>query len=93
LGNLVQTEAQGISVSALGALGLCALGGQWWPIEITPPWMQKLAMCLPTGWTMDALHQLALFRAGPSVVIPHLSALIIASAIVGIVGSKTFRFV
>jgi ABC-type multidrug transport system permease subunit len=41
LGNLVQTEAQGISVSALGALGLCALGGQWWPIEITPFWMHK----------------------------------------------------
>lgn len=93
LGNLVQTEAQGISVSALGALSLCALGGQWWPIEVTPPWMQKLAMCLPTGWTMDALHQLALFHAGPSVAIPHLTALLVASAILGIVGSRTLRFV
>jgi hypothetical protein len=40
-----------------------------------------------------ALHQLALFHAGPSVVISHLSALLVASVAVGIVGSRTFRFV
>jgi hypothetical protein len=23
---------------------LAALGGCWWPIEITPPWMQSLSL-------------------------------------------------
>lgn len=31
---------------------LAAWGGCWWPIEITPEWLQKFAMFLPTGWTM-----------------------------------------
>jgi len=92
LGNLVRSEAQGIGASVLGANVLCALGGQWWPIEIMPDWMQKLAMFLPTGWTMDALHQLSLFRAGASVAIPYVVALLVTAAIVGIVGARTFRF-
>ena len=43
---------------------LAALGGCWWPIEVTPPWMQKLSLALPTGWAMDALHKLVNFGDG-----------------------------
>ncbi len=62
---------------------LAALGGCWWPIEITPGWVQKLALLLPTGWIMDALHKLMSFGAAPSAVLPHLAAqagLAVASA-------------
>jgi len=41
---------------------------------------------------MDALHQLSLFRAGASVAIPYVVALLVTAAIVGIVGARTFRF-
>ncbi len=92
LGNLVQTEGQGVGISVLAANVLCALGGQWWPIEIAPSWMQKLAMFLPNGWTMDALHQLALFGAGPLAVVPHLLGLLAAAGVVAVVGMRTFRF-
>ncbi len=49
-------------VSGLGVLmanGLAALGGCWWPIEVTPQWMQTI---MPTGWTMDAMHKLISFQ-------------------------------
>ncbi|MGD0776595.1 MAG: hypothetical protein ABSC05_27585 [Candidatus Solibacter sp.] len=37
---------------------LAAMGGCWWPIEVTPPWMQHAALLLPTGWAMDGLLNL-----------------------------------
>ena len=37
---------------------MAALGGCWWPLEIGPDFMRTLAHCFPTGWAMDALHNL-----------------------------------
>lgn len=92
LGNLVHTEGQGIGISVLSANVLCALGGQWWPIEIAPSWMQNLAGFLPNGWTMNAIHQLALFGASPATVIPQVLALLATAAVVGAAGARTFRY-
>lgn len=92
LGNLVHTEGQGIGISVLAANVLCALGGQWWPIEIAPSWMQNLADFLPNGWTMNAIHQLALFGASPATVIPQVLALLATATLVGAAGVRTFRY-
>ena len=61
LGNVARTQPQMAGVGVLTTMVLAALGGCWWPIEITPEWMQSLALALPTGWTMDALHKLVNF--------------------------------
>ena len=71
LGNLARSEGQGIGFSVLGTNVFAALGGLWWPIEITPRWMQSLALCLPTGWAMDAMHQLVSSRASAAAVLLH----------------------
>ncbi len=92
LGNLARSEGQGIGVAVLTTNVISALGGLWWPIEITPRWMQSLALCLPTGWAMDAMHQLITFRAGAAAVCPQLAALAISAAIVGWLGARTFRY-
>ena len=74
LGNFSRTEGQAIGIGVVITNVLAALGGCWWPIEITPGWVQKLALLLPTGWTMDALHKLMSFGAAPAAVLPHLAA-------------------
>ncbi|HFC30429.1 MAG TPA: ABC transporter permease, partial [Oceanospirillales bacterium] len=58
LGSFAQSEGQVSLFATMGSLLLAALGGCWWPIEITPQWMQNLANFLPTGWIMDAIHKL-----------------------------------
>ena len=70
---------------------LAALGGCWWPIEITPPWMQSLALVLPTGWTMDALHKLVNFGYGAEAAAPHV-ALAASAMVCGWGGAKIFRY-
>ncbi len=92
LGNLARTPAQMAGGGVLTTLVLAALGGCWWPIEITPSWMQHLALALPTGWTMDALHKLISFGDGPWSVLPHLVAILVAAAVLGAASVRTFRY-
>jgi ABC-2 type transport system permease protein len=91
-GNLVRTEGQAIALGVFAANALAAIGGCWWPIEITPEWAQKLALAIPTGWTMGALHHLMSFQAGPASAVPHLIALMVTTVIVGWIATRTFRY-
>jgi ABC-2 type transport system permease protein len=92
LGSLVTSEGQAVGVGVLASNVLAALGGCWWPIEITPAWMQSLSKFLPSGWVMDALHKLISFQSGPASVLPHLAALLATTLIVGWVAARRFRF-
>jgi ABC-2 type transport system permease protein len=92
LGNIARTQAQTAGIGVLATMVLAALGGCWWPIEITPPWMQAIAIVLPTGWTMDALHKLVNFGYGPAAALPHVAVLSASALITGAIGAKLFRY-
>jgi ABC-type multidrug transport system permease subunit len=92
LGNFGRTEAQVIAMGVIGSNLLAGLGGCWWPLEVAPFWAQKLAMFLPTGWAMDALHKLVNFGASPAAVMPHLLVTTFAAAAAGLVLARSFRF-
>jgi len=71
LGTLARTEGIAVGIGVASTNVLAALGGCWWPIEITPQWMQNLQLFLPTGWAMDSMHRLISFADTPSSVLPH----------------------
>ena len=91
-GNLVRTEGQASGIGVMITMALAALGGAWWPIEITPGWMQTLALFIPTGWTMDAMHSLVNFAYGPASVLPQLLTLLAATLLLAWAGARTFRY-
>jgi ABC-type polysaccharide/polyol phosphate export permease len=92
LGSLARTEAQAAGLGALTANVLAALGGCWWPIEVTPGWMQGLQNFLPTGWTMDALHKLISFGAGPASALPQVLILLLGTTVVTALAIRRFRY-
>jgi len=92
LGSLARTEGQAIGIGVIAANLLAALGGCWWPIEITPIWMQQLQLFVPTGWAMDALHKLISFGAGPSSVAPHLIGMSLGTILLIWAGARLFRY-
>jgi ABC-type Na+ efflux pump permease subunit len=92
LGSLARTDSQAAGLGVLVANVLAALGGCWWPIEITPPWMQALQNFMPTGWAMDALHKLISFEAGAASALPYVLTLLLGSAVVAGIAVRSFRY-
>jgi len=92
LGSLAKTEGQASGLGVLFANVLAALGGCWWPIEVTPGWMQGLQKLMPTGWTMDALHKLISFEAGAISAVPNVAALLVGALVVTILAINRFKY-
>ncbi len=92
LGNFGRSAPQVIGLGVIASNLLAGLGGCWWPIEITPRWAQTLALFLPTGWTMDALHKLINFGAAPGTAIPHVCVSVVLALAAGWVLARKFRF-
>jgi ABC-type multidrug transport system permease subunit len=92
LGNFSRNEGQVLGLGIVGTNLMAALGGCWWPIEITPRWAQQLSLALPTGWAMDAIHKLVSFGAAPATVVPHMTAMLLAAIVTGIMVARKFRF-
>jgi ABC-type Na+ efflux pump permease subunit len=92
MANRVRTSAQMSGLGVLMTLLLAALGGCWWPIEITADWMQTLASWLPTGWTMGAMHQLVNFAHPPSSAVGAVLALSAGALVLGWVAARGFRY-
>ena len=92
LGTVANTQAQAGGLGVLAANVLAALGGCWWPIEITPEWMQFVQKMIPTGWTMDALHKLISFQAAAASVIPNIAMLLAATVVFGVLAVRRFRY-
>lgn len=90
--SLTRTEAQTAGVGILSSMLFGALGGCWWPIEITPAWMQKLSLAFPTGWTMTALHKLVNFGDPASSAIPFVTALAVTAIVVGWGAARAFKY-
>lgn len=92
LGNLARSEGQAVGIGVLTANVTAALGGCWWPIEVTPRWMQKFSIFLPTGQAMDAMHRLVSFEAGAASAVVHVIVLALTALVAGWVSARIFRF-
>jgi ABC-2 type transport system permease protein len=68
---LVRTRSQLSAVAPALTTALAMLGGSYWPIEITPPFMQRVALATPTGWAMAGLKNVVARGMGiESVAVP-----------------------
>ena len=70
---------------------VAALGGCWWPLFITPHWMQFLAKLTPHGWATTGFNKLMLFGGDWSSVTWEIVALAGFSAAFIIIGILKFR--
>ena len=91
LATLVKTQRSAGSLGVLCSLVMAPLGGCWWPLFITPQWMQFLAKITPHGWATTAFHKLMLFGGDFRSVIPEMIALACFALAFGIIALLRFR--
>ncbi len=80
-----------IGLSVLTANLLSALGGCWWPLEIVPDFMRKIASFLPTTWTISGLNKLIFFQLPPSSVLPNAGLLSLFLLITTLLSIRFFK--
>ena len=75
LASIVRTVRSASAAGVLSSLVLAPLGGSWWPLFITPDWMQTLGKFTPHGWANTAFNNLMLFGAEFADVWTSIAAL------------------
>jgi ABC-type multidrug transport system permease subunit len=83
------------NVQVLGApvgLVMTALGGGMFPVEQSDVWMQRVALLFPTGWAMNAYHEL--MWNGASVTAVWLNLLVLAgfAAVFFVIGTRSLQW-
>jgi len=76
LATLVKSERAAGSVGVLASLILAPLGGCWWPLFITPHWMQNMALLTPHGWATTAFNKLLRYGGSFHDVVPAMLVLL-----------------
>lgn len=81
LASVAKTERAAESITVLASLTLAALGGSWWPLFITPEWMQTLAKITPHAWANEAFNKLLIFGATTRDILVNLLVLLLFAAV------------
>jgi len=92
LGTLAKTRGQASGLTVLFSMLMAALGGAWWPLEITPPIYQKVVAVLPTTWAMTGFNDVILRGQGVRAVMPEVGILLGFAVLFFTVGVWRFRF-
>ncbi len=91
LATLAKTRPAAIAVGVLTSLILAPLGGCWWPLFITPKWMQFLAQFTPHGWATLGFNKLMVFGADFNAALPNMLALVGFAVVFGMIAVWRFR--
>ena len=75
IATFIKTRGQASSVVVGMSMALAALGGAWFPLEVTPPLFRQLVQVLPSTWAMRAYTDLLVRRADVIAVLPYLVVL------------------
>ncbi|MFN8463332.1 MAG: ABC transporter permease, partial [Anaerolineales bacterium] len=92
MGTFIKSEGQASGLSIMAGMLMGMLGGCWFPLELFPPVMQKIAMIFPTYWSMQGLLDLLLRGGGLINVLPEAGVLLGFAVIFFSVGVWRFRF-
>jgi ABC-2 type transport system permease protein len=88
--SVFRSEQAVIATTVISAQLLAALGGAWFPLEITSATFSRVAHFLPTAWVVDSLHGIILKGWGVAQVLYPLG--IVWIWIVVLFGLAVWRF-
>jgi ABC-2 type transport system permease protein len=91
LATFIKTRGQASSIVVGLAMSMSALGGAWYPLEITPPFYRTAVQVLPSNWAMRAYNEMLAQGATLIDVLPHIGILTGFAVLFLIVGVVRFR--
>ena len=92
IASLSRTTAQMQSLAPILIISMAMVGGCYWPVEITPPFMQTAAKLIPTGWVMQGLVDLVVRGQGWGSVVTPIAVLLVFTAVFLSLGVWRLKF-
>lgn len=92
LATIVRSQGQASGLTVMLSMLLSALGGAWWPLEVTPPAYQSAVKVLPTTWAMMGFNDVLIRGAGVAAVLPEVGVLLGFALVFFIIGIWRFKY-
>ncbi len=92
IAGVAKTYAQANALANILMYSIAALGGAWWPIEITPEWMQRVAQITPAYWAMQGFNDIITRGLGVQAIVPEITVLLVFGILYLSVGVWRFRY-
>lgn len=93
LATFMRTRSQANSTVVGLSMGMAALGGAWYPLEITPPLYQQIVQVLPSTWAMRAFTNLLARNADVLGVLPEVGVLFGFALLFVVLGALRFQHI
>jgi ABC-2 type transport system permease protein len=90
VGSLCRTMAQASVTATFVTYGTSMIAGSWWPIEVSPPFMQQLARAFPQYWAVNGLNKIVVRGLGFAAITPNLLVLATAGIVFLLAGSVIY---
>lgn len=90
LASLLSSEQALVAGIVITSMGVSALSGAWFPLEITGPGFQSVGHLLPTAWILDGLRGIVARGFGVGDVLPAFGVALAWSA--GLFAAAVARF-
>jgi ABC-2 type transport system permease protein len=92
IGPGLKNAAQASGLSLLLTLALSPLGGAWWPMDISPRFMQIAGHVSPVAWAMDGMTALTYEGAHLGNVLVPLGVMLGMAVLAFVVAIPRFRY-
>ncbi len=92
LATIARSRGQASGLTVMLSMLLGALGGAWWPLEVTPPAYQNAVKVLPTTWAMLGFNDVLVRGAGVTAVLPEVGVLLGFALVFFIIGIWRFKY-
>lgn len=92
LAGLVKTKQQAGAIGAVLIVSTCMLGGVYWPIDVVPELMQKIALGVPQTWAMSGFKEIISGSLHVGTLMKDTAALLGFSILFFLIGLRGMKF-
>jgi ABC-type multidrug transport system permease subunit len=92
VGSGLENPAQASGLGLLLTLTMAPLGGAWWPMDISPRFMQIIGHVTPVAWAMDGFTALTYHGAHLADVLVPLAVLVGMTVVLFLIAIPRFRY-
>ena len=92
IAGLVKTKQQAMALNAILIVSTCMLGGVYWPLDIVPDFMQKIALGVPQSWAMSGFKEIVSGSLNSNILLKDTLALAGFMILFFLIGLRGIKF-